>query len=120
MVLTNVLHLHGRDLCPVNPHWMPVDEHMISHTLRQLGIESSEVFIVDADKCKVKVIDIVSPSGGDFSNHEDTVVKWASSREAMEALLEVSNIPHPAAMFDSYLKGHGSKDCLRDHHESCA
>lgn len=61
-----------------------------------LALEPSEIFVVDEEKCRIKIFESESDPEtdpeNDPSNHGATMLKQASSREEMEKLLRVSQI----------------------------
>ena len=58
----------------------------------RLDLETSDVFVVDADKCKIKTFELESNPEKDSSSSKATVLKRASSRKDLESLLGVSQI----------------------------
>ena len=69
---------------------MPLGKDDMVRVPLALELETSELFVVDADKCKIKIIELATRPENGSSNHEAPVLERASNREEIETLLRVS------------------------------
>ena len=89
-ILTKLFDLACNVPCSRTLHAMALAEEDVLCVPPGLALETSEVFVVDEEKCKIKIFESEPDPENDPSNHGATVLKQVSSREEMESLLRVS------------------------------
>jgi len=81
-----------------------LNEHELEHVWAEFEAKLPDLFITEADNCKVEIVEIISPSGsspqrqaitGEYieSGEKGNVSKWASTVEELNIILTVCHPP---------------------------
>jgi len=99
---------------PLNFFHSTLNEHELEHVWAEFEAKLPNLFVTEADNCKVEIVEIISPSEsspqrqaitGEYIESDDkgNVSKWASTVEELNIILTVYHPPLIIALLFSNL-----------------